>query len=145
MHIEKVSAVTDELVRAVQKLVPLLSVHKPVPSRDDLSALLASGSSTLLIARHPDADSPVVGMLTLVVYRAPTGIRSIIEDVVVDDAHRGRGIARSMMAQAISAAREAGASGIALTSNPKRVEANRLYQSMGFQKRETNAYFLSLE
>jgi len=145
MFIEKVTTVTDELVSAVQKLVPFLGVHKPIPSREDLTALPASGSSILFIARYPDETSPIVGMLTLSVYRVPTGIRSIIEDVVVDDAYRKRGIARAMMEHAITAAREAGASGISLTSNPLRVEANKFYLTPGFQKRDTNAYFYKLE
>jgi ribosomal protein S18 acetylase RimI-like enzyme len=145
MYIERATVVSDELVQAVQSLVPFLGAHKPIPSRDDLSALLASGSSTLFVARFPDTASPIVGMLTLSVYRVPTGIRSIIEDVVVDDAYRKQGIASAMMEHAIAAAREAGASGIALTSNPLRVEANQLYQTLGFQKRDTNAYFYKLE
>jgi len=145
MYIEKVTAITDELVSAVQKLVPFLGAHKPIPSRNDLFALLDSGSSFLFIARHPDETSPIVGMLTLSVYRVPTGIRSIIEDVVVDDTYRKRGIARAMMEHAITTAREAGANGISLTSNPLRVEANRFYLTLGFQKRDTNAYFYKLE
>jgi ribosomal protein S18 acetylase RimI-like enzyme len=58
---------------------------------------------------------------------------------------RRRGIAEALMLRAIDLAREAGAHGVALTSNPKREAANKLYQSMGFQKRETNAYFYKLE
>jgi ribosomal protein S18 acetylase RimI-like enzyme len=50
-----------------------------------------------------------------------------------------------MMEQAITTAREAGANGISLTSNPLRVEANKLYQTLGFQKRDTNVYFYKLE
>lgn len=145
MYIDRAISVSDELVQAVQRLVPFLGAHKPIPSREDLSALLSSGSSILFVARHPDVTAPIVGMLTLSIYRVPTGVRSIIEDVVVDDTHRKRGIAKAMMEEAISAAREAGADGIALTSNPLRVEANQLYQSMGFQKRETNAYFYKLK
>ena len=145
MYIEKVTAVTDELVSAVQRLVPFLGAHKPIPSREDLAALLDSDSSTLFVARYPDETSPIVGMLTLSLYRVPTGIRSIIEDVVVDDTYRKRGIARAMMEHAITTAREAGANGISLTSNPLRVEANKLYQTLGFQKRDTNAYFYKLE
>jgi ribosomal protein S18 acetylase RimI-like enzyme len=68
-----------------------------------------------------------------------------VEDVIVDESIRRRGIAEALMLHAIDLAREAGANGVALTSNPKREAANKLYQSMGFQKRETNAYFYKLE
>jgi ribosomal protein S18 acetylase RimI-like enzyme len=144
MYIEKVSEVTDEILNAVQRLVPQLGAHKAPPTWEELSALVHSEASTLLIARFPDEKSMIAGILTLSVYRVPTGIRSIVEDVIVDENMRRRGIAEDLMLRAIDLAREAGASGVSLTSNPKREAANKLYQSMGFQKRETNAYFYKL-
>jgi ribosomal protein S18 acetylase RimI-like enzyme len=145
MHIEKVTRLTEEIFEAVQRLVPLLGAHKPKPSWDDLTLLLASEASSLLVARFPASDSPIAGMLTLALYRVPTGVRSIVEDVVVDDRYRHRGIAKALMQAAIEIAHEAGANGISLTSNPQRTAANQLYLSLGFQKRETNAYFLPLK
>src|SRR5688572_8669660 len=141
MYIEEVSEVTEELLDALQRLVPQLSAHKPAPTRDELTALVISESSTLLIARFPDEKNTIVGMLTLAIYRVPTGIRSIVEDVVVDETMRRRGIAEALVRRAIELTREAGASGMSLTSNSQRVAANRLYQSMGFKRRETNAYY----
>jgi GNAT superfamily N-acetyltransferase len=145
MHIEKVSQLTDEILEAVRRLVPFLGTHKPIPSRDELALLLDSGVSTLLLARLPASDSLIAGMLTISIYRVPTGVRSIVEDVVVDANFRNKGIARALMQSAIEIAREAGANGVALTSNPRRVEANQLYLSLGFHRRETNAYFLPLK
>jgi len=80
----------------------------------------------LLIARYPDEQADMVGMLTLIIYRVPFGVRARIEDVVVDAAMRGKGI------------------GEALTSNPKREAANRLYQRLGFKHWQTNIYFYEL-
>ena len=145
MFIEKVSEITEEILNAVESLVPQLGAHKTPPTWDELNALVTSEASTLLIARYPDESGKIAGILTLSVYRVPTGIRSIVEDVIVDENMRRRGIAEALMLHAIGLAREAGANGVALTSNPKREAANKLYQSMGFQKRETNAYFYKLE
>lgn len=145
MYIEKASQLTEEIFDAVRRLVPFLGTHKPTPSRADLTLLLDSGTSMLLLARFPASDSPIAGMLTISIYRVPTGVRSIVEDVVVDTAFRGKGIAKALMQSAIEIAREAGANGVALTSNPQRVEANQLYLSLGFHKRETNAYFFPLK
>ena len=144
MHIEKVTDLTDEVFEAVRRLVPLLGVHKPIPSRHDLKLLVKSENSHLLVARFPHTDSEIVGMLTISLYRVPTGGRSIVEDLVVDTNFRNRGIAKALVLSAIDLAREAGANGVALTSNFRRIEANQLYISMGFQKRETNAYFYKL-
>ncbi|NWG07940.1 MAG: GNAT family N-acetyltransferase [Chloroflexi bacterium] len=141
MVIEKVSEVTEEIVKSVAKLIPQLGVQKAPPTWDELNLLVHSEASTLLIARYPDEMGEIVGILSLTIYRVPTGIRSIVEDVVVDENMRRRGIAEAMMLRAIDLAKEAGANGVALTSNPRREAANKLYQSMGFQQRETNAYF----
>jgi GNAT superfamily N-acetyltransferase len=144
MHIEKVSELTREVFDAVRRLVPFLGAHKPIPTWDDLLLLVGSGTSNLLVARFPDADSQIAGMLTISLYRVPTGRRSIVEDLVVDSNFRKRGVAKALLQSAIEIAREAGANGVALTSNFQRVEANQLYLSVGFKKRETNAYFFEL-
>ena len=144
MFIEKVSELTEEVYTAVSLLVPQLGAHKANPTWDELNALIRSESSTLLIARYPDEAGQIVGILTLTIYRVPTGMRSIVEDVIVDEKMRRQGIAEALMRYAIELAREAGANGVALTSNPQREAANKLYQAMGFQKRETNAYFYKL-
>jgi ribosomal protein S18 acetylase RimI-like enzyme len=145
MYIDIVSEATQELCEALQRLIPQLGAHKLPPTPDDLNALIRSESSTLLIARDPDENSPIIGILCLTVYRVPTGLRSIIEDVIVDEAMRRRGIGEALMRRAIDLAREAGAEGVSLTSNPGRDAANRLYQSMGFELRKTNPYIYRLK
>lgn len=141
MHIEKVVEVTDEVFDAILRLLPHLTSTKSLPSHEDIISLIRSESSTLWMARYPDQTGEVAGMLTLAIYRVPTGLRSIVEDVVVHPKYRRLGIAREILQTAINFAREAGTNGVALTSNPKREAANLLYQSMGFDRRETNAYF----
>ena len=145
MYIEKASVVTDELCLALQRLIPQLTTNKAAPNWDELTTLINSDSSTLLIARGPDEKGDIVGMLALVIYHVPTGLRFIVEDVVVDERMRGLGIGKALMLHAIKLAQEAGASGVSLTSNPRREAANELYQSLGFKRRETNAYYLDLK
>ncbi|RJP52668.1 MAG: GNAT family N-acetyltransferase [Anaerolineaceae bacterium] len=140
MQIELASRVTDELLNALTRLIPQLKISSPRLTRDDLAALLSSDAVTLLTART-DASAAIVGMLTLIVYRTPTGIRSRIEDVVVDESIRGQGIAVELVQRALEIARAKGADGVALTSNPRREAANRLYHKVGFTKWETNVYF----
>ncbi len=113
MLIEKVTRPTDELLRAMQHLIPQLGAHKVPPGPDELAALLASEGCTLLAARDPNASGRIIGILCLNVYRVPTGVRSIIEDVVVDESARGKGIGEALMRRALDLAREAGANGVA--------------------------------
>jgi ribosomal protein S18 acetylase RimI-like enzyme len=145
MYIEKISEVTPELHEALQRLIPQLGAHKVPPAWDELHELIKSEASTLLVAREPDENSPIAGILSLTVYRVPTGLRSIIEDVIVDENMRRRGIGETLVRQAIELARQAGADGVSLTSNPLREAANQLYQSMGFELRKTNPYFYKLK
>lgn len=144
MRIEKAVEVTDELLSALSRLILQLAPEKSPPTRDDLTSILNSPGASLLVARLSYENDGIAGILTLIVYRVPTGARAVIEDVVVDEKYRNRGIAKAMMTRAIELAREAGTSNISLTSNPKREAANLLYQHMGFQKRETNLYILQL-
>lgn len=141
MQIQRVSEVTEGLYEALGRLVPQLGVHKTPPTRQALQGLVESESSSLLIASEPGVNAPILGMLCLVVYRVPTGLRSVIEDVVVDEGARGQGIGEALVRYALDLAHEAGAEGVALTSNPQRHAANHLYRSMGFQLRQTNPYY----
>ena len=140
MQLEQVTIATEELQDAFLRLTPQLTTNNPPPSKDDLAALIKSESSVLLVARMV-THGPIVGSASLTVYRAPTGIRAIIEDVIVDESVRGQGIGEALVQQLINIAREKGAKGVSLTSNPKREAANRLYQRLGFKPRITNSYY----
>jgi ribosomal protein S18 acetylase RimI-like enzyme len=145
MYIGKVSEATQELHKALETLIPQLGAHKIPPTWEELIKLVTSESSLLLVARQPKEDNPIVGILCLTIYRVPTGLRSIIEDVIVDENARRQGIGEALMRYAIDLAREAGADGVSLTSNPKREAANQLYRSLGFELRKTNPYYYKLK
>ena len=85
-----------------------------------------------------------MGMLTLVTFRLPTGVRAWVEDVVVDSAARGQGVGEALTQAAIELAAARGAQTVDLTSRPSREAANRLYRRMGFEPRETNVYRFQL-
>jgi ribosomal protein S18 acetylase RimI-like enzyme len=79
-------------------------------------------------------------MLTLVVFPIPSGMRARIEDVVVDTAARGKGVGAALTQEAVGLARELGARTVDLTSRPAREAANRLYERMGFSRRDSRVY-----
>ena len=131
-----------ELVEAYQRLIPQLSSSSPAPSEDELAAIIESDSATVLVAE--DEGGTILGSMTLVVFRIPTGVRAWIEDVVVDTEARGMGIGQALNEYAIQLAEQAGAKTIDLTSRPSRESANRLYKRLGFVARETNVYRYSI-
>ena len=138
--IDVIQTVDDELVAAFARLQPQLS-NATISDRAALEAIVAQPGCRLLVARD---GGQIVGTLTLTLYRIPTGLQARIDDVVVDDAGRGKGIGEALSRRAIELAREAGAKQVSLTSRPSREAANRLYQRLGFQPVETNVYRLVL-
>ncbi len=139
LTIEEATRVDEELVAAFGALVPQLSRSAPAPGRAELEAIVASPATVLLVARDA-ATRRIVGSLTLVVFRIPTGVRAWIEDVVVDEDARGSGIGAALVKAAIERAGAEGARTVDLTSRPDREAANRLYARMGFTTRTTNVY-----
>ena len=130
--------VTDGLVAAFERLTPQLSSSSPPPSREVLAEIIDSPATHLLVAEGDDGS--VLGSLTLVLFRIPTGLRAWIEDVVVDGEARGRGVGEKLNRFAIDLAAEHGARSVDLTSRPSREAANRLYRRLGFEPRDTNVY-----
>ena len=143
VEIEVARAADEELHGALARLIPQLSSHPP-PSREEVAAIVAAAGTTLLVARDGGSGGTVVGALTLVRYRVPTGSRAVIEDLVVDAGARGRGVGEALCRAALERCRAEGVESVSLTSNPRREAANRLYRRLGFRLRETNAYVLRL-
>jgi ribosomal protein S18 acetylase RimI-like enzyme len=129
-----------QLVEGVERLIRQLSSSTAPVSLgiDGLGAILESPSTTLLIARA--SDESIVGMLTLVVFKIPTGVRAWIEDVVVDTPFRGKGAGEELTKRALDLAISKGARTVELTSRAERAAANKLYRKLGFERRDTNVY-----
>lgn len=139
VRIEEPGEVDTELVEAFERLTPQLSSSSPPPGPEILGEIVASPATVLFVARDGD-DGPVLGSLTLALFRIPTGLRAWIEDVVVDEEARGRGVGAALNQAALERAEQAGARTVDLTSRPSREAANRLYRKLGFVERETNVY-----
>jgi ribosomal protein S18 acetylase RimI-like enzyme len=141
--VDEATSATPDVVEALARLVPQLSSSAPAPSAAEV-AEMASAATTVLLSARLGRGGTIVGSLTLVVFRIPTGLRAWIEDVVVDDSVRGRGVGEALTRAALDRAREMGCRNVDLTSRPSREAANRLYQRLGFVARETNVYRMEL-
>jgi ribosomal protein S18 acetylase RimI-like enzyme len=138
IRIDEATEVSEELVAAIGALVGQLSRSASPPSALEVEEIVRSPACRLLLARS-EADA-IVGTLTLVLFRIPTGVRARIEDVVVDTAARGQGVGEELSKAAIHLAEQAGARTVDLTSRPSREAANRLYRRLGFVERESTVY-----
>ena len=135
--IEVVRDVGDELVTAFGRLIPQLSRSATALDAETLRQLVSWQGNRLLVAR---VDGEIMGALTLVMFPIPTGLRAWIEDVVVDEAARGHGVGAALTLEAVRLARADGARTVDLTSRPSREAANRLYERLGFQLRDSKVY-----
>jgi ribosomal protein S18 acetylase RimI-like enzyme len=142
VQIVEATEVTPSLVEGIARILPQLSSSSPPPTAEELAQITGSPATQLLVAL--DDDGTLIGSLTLALFRIPTGLRAWIEDVVVDDAVRGRGVGEQLNRAALQRAAAAGATTVDLTSRPSREAANRLYQRLGFERRDTNVYRIRL-
>jgi ribosomal protein S18 acetylase RimI-like enzyme len=140
LDVQVLTAVTDEVVAAFGRLLPQLSSSAPPLDAAAVEHLVRWNGNSVLIAR---IDGEIVGMLTLVTFPIPTGLRAWIEDVVVDGSARGRGVGAALTLEAVRIARAAGARTVDLTSRPTREAANRLYERLGFEVRNSRLYRLA--
>ena len=149
MTVELITAATPEIHEAMGRLIPQLSRSAAPMSEADVQRFLSQDSVHLFAFRPDEADAqgnrPILGMLSLVAFEIPTGVRAWVEDVVVDEAARGQGAGFALVEAAVEHAKNVGARTVDLTSRPSREAANRLYQRAGFQLRETNVYRVPLE
>lgn len=144
MHNIEIFEATTPLTKYLTDINSLIGQLSDTASRitaNDLERLTASAASHLFLA---NADGKTVGMCTLAVYDAPTGRKAWIEDVAVDSCFRGLHIGRRLVERAVEEARKYAPCTLMLTSRPTRVAANALYQSSGFEKKETNVYKMKL-
>lgn len=142
MEIRDITIVDENVIKAFNKLLPQLANDIQIPSKEYLQSLANSENTHLIIAYDGDI---VIGTTTLIINKLPSGIKAWIEDVIVDDSIRGKGIGKQLVNFAINLAKDKGIKKIDLTSNPQRVAANGLYIKLGLKKRETNMYRLTVE
>jgi len=126
------------MVAAFGRLLPQLSQKAKPINKKALEEIISSNNTLLIAANH--GDSKTVATLTIVFYRTPVAIRARIEDLVVDKDFRGKGIGEALIRYAIEKAKQKGCASVDLTSRPERVQANRLYQKIGFSPVKTNVF-----
>ncbi|MFD8006724.1 GNAT family N-acetyltransferase [Streptomyces mirabilis] len=137
VHVEIAREASQELVDAFGRLLPQLSSTADPLGYEAIDRMVTCDANTVLVARTSDE---IVGTLTLVLLPLPSGLRARVEDVVADSVARGRGVAGLLTQEALRIAREAGARTVDLTSRPDRAAANRLYERLGFQARQSTVY-----
>ena len=141
IKVRQLTAATQDVLNKINYLLPTLSEGIQSLTFDKFTEILNSGNTTIFVAEE---NGEIVGMMTFVTYRIPSGPKAWIEDVVVDKSKQGKGIGKALIEKAIDYAGKLNISKVDLTTAPFRIAANALYQKIGFKKRDTNVYRLLL-
>ncbi len=134
---------TDTQVAQISGLLLQLSSQRTF-KWEQLRRAMMFGSLCIAI----DAElEKLVGMGLLTYVSTVLYTSATIEDVVVDSGYRGNRIGPTIITNLIAKAKRfpLRIEHIDLTSNPKRIDANKIYRTLGFMQRDTNCYRMILE
>lgn len=129
--------VRTEYIDGINNLLGQLTSSPKEMNEALLQAIVESDRTHLFLAY---IGNQMVGMATLAAYVIPTETKAWVEDVVVDNNFRGKHIGKKLVNHVVEYTKKYSPCSLMLTSRPMRVAANKLYQSVGFEKRETNVY-----
>lgn len=141
IRIVELHEVNEQMLQGINALLVQLNEGAFPLSTDRLNDIINSRDVHLFVMVD---DKKIIGMITLATYITTFERKWWIEDVVVDNAYRGQQLGRKLVGHVIDYLK--GKEGtLMLTSNPKRLVANALYQSMNFERKETNVYRMKLK
>lgn len=108
----------------------------------DIDDVLSQGNDFICVCCWE--NNKLVGMASLATYKVISGYKGMVEDVVVSNALRGKGLGRKLMERLIQAGQNLKLSEILLFSGHHRIPAIALYTSLGFNLKNSGLYTLKL-
>lgn len=140
--IERRTAITQEGVNELNVLMRELHAEKSDIAEATLKTVQQMLEEKNIVMVTVNDGEKIIGTATLYLMPKVGKLVSHLEDVVVSSVYRGQGLGEKLVQKIIDLAKELGVASIALTSRPERVAANKLYQKLGFIRKETNPYTL---
>jgi len=137
--LERLTRITDSALQDIQNLLCQLTHDDPLPTKRQLQTVVKNNH--LIVVRD---KGRIVGMGLLISFVKTSGTRGQIEDVVMDEKYRGKGLGKKLVERLIKEARKLKLTKVGLTSRPHRIAANKLYRKLGFIRKNTNVYHLPL-
>lgn len=133
--------ISDDDFESIIDLRQQLSLSdKPVDAdllRKNTVDMIGGNQTYPFVARDKIEQGRIVGFTTLIAVYGLGVRKGWIEDVVVDEDYRGRGISEALEAAQTLKCRELELTEQGLTSNCARVAAHKFYAKLGFEEPET--------
>ena len=112
------------------------------PLNFDPKNLINDSGCHCIVMENKDA---IIGFAALIIHQVPTkGYVGRVEDVIIDENYRGKGLGKNLMKELIKTAKKNKIKTINLTSNPSRAAARNLYESLGFQLSDTGVFWMNI-
>lgn len=140
--IEKLTEGSSENANAIRSLTKLLGSNYKELTDSDFEDMVNASSNHLFVVKEK-TNNRIVGMVTVIVYRIPYAKKAYIEDIVVDQAFRNKGLGKQLLEHAIAFAQSQKVAYVQFTSKKTREAGNALYQKLGFKIHDTNVYRLN--
>jgi ribosomal protein S18 acetylase RimI-like enzyme len=136
-EIKRLKKITEQNLAEINALLKQLSPNFLPKGSQALKKALANG--VVYIACD---GKKIIGLASIFFRDTLMKKMGTIEDIIVDENHRGKGIGKKLMLALIKEAKKKKATCLDLTSRPERKTANLMYKALGFEKRKTNYYRL---
>lgn len=143
--IEILKKLTPQDLKDINRLIPQIADRPHLLTMRELKRVISQDSCRLIVARmKKEGRNRIVGMSAVTLVYVPTGLITMIEDVVVDKDARGFGIGKKLTKKMISVVTQKRAKHISLTTNPKNKASNDMYKNLQFFLKKTNFYRINL-
>jgi ribosomal protein S18 acetylase RimI-like enzyme len=139
--IEELKKADPQALDELTALAHALHCDARTPEAADLQAMAHDTNTILMVVRE---DGRIIGMATLYIIQKLGRRTASMEDVIVEEGHRGQGLGTRLVSALIEEGKKRGIGSISLTSRAERVAARKLYESLGFAQRETGVFKLTI-
>ena len=141
LEITRLTAATQSSLDELLALGRELHADNRTMSLSSLEELLADESAIMMVIKD---DGRIIGMATLYIIPKIGKKNGLLEDVIVASQYRGQGLGERLVREVLAVAKAQGLASVTLTSNPVRIAAHKLYEKVGFVKKDSEVLRVSL-
>jgi GNAT superfamily N-acetyltransferase len=137
MEIKRLTEATEQAAQDLSKLASALHNEERHMAFQELEALVNDKNITLMVAID---EGHIVGMGTNYLVSKIASSKCYLEDLVVDESCRGKGVGTLLINALIEAARIEGVRSLEFMTATHRKDAHRFYEKLGFAQKDQLVY-----
>lgn len=120
-------------------------LHQLNPSKVPLAKIKDLTENSNFYGLIIELEGKIVGFGSVSFFHSSfKGITGVIEDIIVDEKYRSKGLGKELMSSLLKEAEKRNAKVLTLTSNPNRKKARAIYEKLGFKLYDTGFFVKNL-